>query len=67
VADPIRYYFDQHYPNQATKGLHQSGMQHAGIIWGRATKHSIGELIQLLFLLHETTDHENMRNKVEYL
>jgi hypothetical protein len=111
VADPIRYYFDQHYPGPVAQGLrqrgidiltaqeagrcgspdldqlafataeervmatfdtdylalHQSGVQHAGIAWCSATKYSIGELIQLLFLLHATTDRDAMRNRLEYL
>jgi predicted nuclease of predicted toxin-antitoxin system len=111
VAEPIRYFFDQHYPKQVAEGLrrrgldvltaqdagrcglpdpdqlafatadgrilvtfdsdylalHQSGVQHGGIAWCKATKYSIGELIQLLFLLHGTSDRDSMRNCVEYL
>ncbi len=47
--------------------LHASGVLHAGIVWCRATKYTIGQLIQLVFLLHQTTDRDRMRNHVEYL
>jgi hypothetical protein len=111
VADPIRLYFDQHYPWPVAQGLrrrgidvltaqeagrcgfadpdqlafataeervmvtfdpdylalHQSGVQHGGIAWCKATKYSIGELIQLLFLLHGVSDRDDLRNRVEYL
>ena len=46
--------------------LHQAGNQHAGIAWCHATKHSIGELIRLLVLLHAIMDRDAMRNHVEY-
>lgn len=47
--------------------LHGSGMAHAGMAWCRATKYTIGQLIQLLFLLYQVTDRDSMRNYVEYL
>ncbi len=111
VADPIRFFFDQHIPSAIARGLrrrgvdvltaqdagrcglpdpdqlqfatagqrvmmtfdpdylalHASGVTHAGIVWCPATKYSIGQLIQLLFLLHGVTDRDAMRNTVEYL
>jgi hypothetical protein len=47
--------------------FHQAGTPHAGIAWCHATKHSIGELIRLLVLLHGVLDRDAMRNHVEYL
>ncbi|MGO9913116.1 MAG: hypothetical protein ACLQIB_00145 [Isosphaeraceae bacterium] len=35
--------------------LHASGVPHAGIVWCRATKYTIGQLIGLLFLLQQVT------------
>jgi predicted nuclease of predicted toxin-antitoxin system len=111
LADPIRFFFDQHIPPGAARGLrrrgvdvltaqeagrcglpdpdqlqfataeqrvvmtfdqdylalHASGVPHAGIVWCRATKYSIGQLVQLLFLLHQVTDSDEMRGDVEYL
>ncbi|MCI0462584.1 MAG: DUF5615 family PIN-like protein [Gemmataceae bacterium] len=111
MADPVRYYCDQHYPSSVTQGLrqrgidvltaqeagrcglsdtdqlafataeervmatfdsdflalHAGGAQHAGIAWCPATKYGIGQLIQMLVLLHAVLDHDQMRNHVEYL
>jgi hypothetical protein len=47
--------------------LHQSGIEHAGIAWCRATKYPIGTLIQMLFLLYSVYDANEMKNRVEYL
>jgi len=47
--------------------LHQAGTPHEGIAWCPASKHSIGELIRLLLLLHGVMDRDAMRNHVEYL
>jgi hypothetical protein len=47
--------------------LHNSGTPHAGIAWCHATKYSIGQLVQLLILLHAVTDRDAMRNRVEFL
>lgn len=54
--------FDQDY-----LALHASGVPHAGIVWCRATKYNVGELVQLLFRLHQVTNGDRMRNIVEYL
>jgi predicted nuclease of predicted toxin-antitoxin system len=111
VAEPIRYYFDQHVQGAVLAGLRQQGVdvltaqeadrcgmpdqdqlafataqqrvvvtfdtdyldlhrsaaQHAGIAWCPATKYRIGQLVQMLVLLHGTTDRDSMRNHVEYL
>jgi len=47
--------------------LHCSGVQHAGIAWCPAKKYRIGQLVQMLALLHGVTDRDSMRNHVEYL
>ncbi len=47
--------------------LHGSGTPHAGIAWCPATKYGIGQLIQLLELLHDVFDRDAMKNRVEYL
>jgi predicted nuclease of predicted toxin-antitoxin system len=47
--------------------LHQAGAKHAGIAWCQEQKHSIGQLIQILQILHGVTDRAGMRNQVEYL
>ncbi len=111
MAEPIRYFMDQHFPGPASRGLqrhginvltaqdagrcglpdteqlafatsaervlvtfdtdflalHQSGVAHAGIAWCPEQKYSIGQLIQILQLLHGVTNRDAMRNTVEYL
>jgi hypothetical protein len=111
VAEPVRYYLDQHLYGAVASGLrqhgidavtaqdagrcglpdpdqlafataegrvmvtfdpdylalHNSGVAHAGIAWCPATKHSIGELLRLLVLLHAVADRDGMHNRVEYL
>ena len=47
--------------------LHQAGTLHEGIAWCPATKYSIGELVQMLVLLHAVSSPEEMQNRVEYL
>src|ERR1700676_490837 len=47
--------------------LHQSGVAHSGIAWCPAMKYRIGQLVQMLLLLHGVHDRETMRNHVEYL
>jgi predicted nuclease of predicted toxin-antitoxin system len=47
--------------------LHQSGCQHAGILWTPLTKHSIGGLIQALLLVHGAMTSEEMLNHLEHL
>ncbi len=47
--------------------LHQGGAKHAGVAWCQEQKHSIGELIQTLLLIHGVLDRDSMRDHVEYL
>jgi predicted nuclease of predicted toxin-antitoxin system len=47
--------------------LAASGVHHAGIAWCHATKHSIGELIRMLALLHGVLAQVEMTDRVEYL
>ena len=111
MADPLRFFMDQHFPGPASRGLlrhgidlltaqeagkcgladdvqlafatveqrvlvtfdtdflaiHQAGVQHAGIAWCYEQKYDIGQLIQVLLLLHGVLDSDAMRNHVEYL
>ncbi len=113
MADPIRYYFDQHIHGAIPGGLRQhgievltaqeagrcgladpdqlafatvqdrvmvthdtddlvlaaSGVAHAGIAFSDATKYqlAVGQLIQMLVLLHAVVGRDQMRNRVEYL
>jgi hypothetical protein len=60
--DRVMVTFDTDY-----LALHNAGTHHAGIASCRATKHSIGELIRLLLLLHGAMDRDTMRDHVEYL
>jgi predicted nuclease of predicted toxin-antitoxin system len=96
VPEPLRFYFDEHYPRPVSEGLrrhgvdvlttqeagrggspdvdqlafaaahqrvivsfdpdflalHQSGVAHSGIAWCQEQKHTVGQLIQALLLLH---------------
>lgn len=47
--------------------LHQTGIAHAGIAWCQEQKHSIGQLIRALLLVHGVLDRDSMCNHVEYL
>jgi hypothetical protein len=47
--------------------LHKSGVSHSGIAWCPETKHSIGQLIQALLLVHGVLDRSSMKDHVEYL
>lgn len=111
MAEPVRFYMDQHFPAPASQGLqghgvdvltaqeagrcglsdadqlafatteervmvtfdpdflalHQSGVEHAGLAWCPEQKHSIGQLIQALLLVHGVLDRDSMRSHVEYL
>ena len=111
MAEPIRFFMDQHFPGPASRGLrrhgidvltaqdagrcgasdldqlafatadarvvatfdtdflalHRAGIPHAGIAWCPEQKYSIGQLIQMLKLLHGVTDRDAMRNSVEYI
>lgn len=111
MAEPVRFYLDEHYPYPVSQGLrrhgvdvlttqeagrcgspdvdqlafaagngsvmvsfdpdylalHKSGVPHAGIAWCQEQKHTVGQLIQALLLLHGVLDSDSMRNHVEYL
>lgn len=47
--------------------LHRSGILHGGIVWCPAQKHSIGQLIQALLLVHGVLDRDSMHGHLEYL
>lgn len=47
--------------------LHQSGVEHAGIVWCPAQKYGAGDLIQASLLLHGVLDSGGMRNHLECL
>jgi predicted nuclease of predicted toxin-antitoxin system len=111
VAEPIRFYFDQHVQGAVAQGLRlraldvltaqdagrcglpdadqlqfatteervmatydpdyltlaAGGVAHAGIVYCHATKYSIGQLIDVLVLLHGVMDRDSMKNHVEFL
>src|SRR3954468_18786120 len=62
TAGRVMVKFDSDY-----LALHRSGVQHAGIAWCQEQKYGIGPLIQLLVVLHQVSDRDQMRNRVEYL
>jgi hypothetical protein len=47
--------------------LAASGVEHAGIVKGVQIKHSIGEWVKGLVLIHAVYSAEEMKNHVEYL
>lgn len=47
--------------------LATSGMEHAGIIIGQPDKHTIGDWVKGLTLVHTVYSAEEMRNRVEFL
>lgn len=47
--------------------LAAAGVAHAGIAYCHATKYAIGQLIDLLALLHGVMDRDSMKNQIEYL
>lgn len=47
--------------------LAASGIEHAGIIYGRQAKHTIGDWIRGLELICKVYTAEDMKNHVEYL
>ena len=47
--------------------LAQQEQQHAGIILGQQHKHTIGDWVAFLELVHTIFDADDMRNVVEYL
>ena len=47
--------------------MHAAGMPHAGIVWIRFRKHSVGSTIELLELLSALHDTDDFENRLEYL
>lgn len=47
--------------------LHATGAAHTGIVWTPSEKHSIGQLISELELLHGVYTADDMINRLEYL
>jgi hypothetical protein len=45
--------------------LHKSGIEHAGIAWCPERKYEIGQLIQVLQLLHGVLNADEMKNHAE--
>jgi predicted nuclease of predicted toxin-antitoxin system len=45
----------------------QREVQHSGIVWCAERKHSIGQLVRALALIHAVMDRDTMRNHVEFL
>jgi hypothetical protein len=42
-------------------------LNHAGIVFCRRTKHSLGEIIRFLILVHDVCDPDEMIGKVQFL
>ena len=47
--------------------IHADGSVHAGICYCHKDKHSIGDLVRLLILVHECFTEDEMRGQLEYL
>ena len=47
--------------------LHTHGQSHAGIVWSREQKYTIGEIIDLLELLAFMYQPDDFANRLEYL
>ena len=47
--------------------LYRKDVLHAGIVYGHAGDHSLGQVIRLLLLLHEILSPEEMVGRVEFL
>lgn len=46
---------------------HASGVQHAGIAYCRMGERTVGQIIEMLRLMHEALTMDEMENRVEYL
>ena len=53
---------DSDYVDLATDGI-----EHSGIVFGQQHKHSIGDWVKFLELVHGVYELDDMRNLVEYL
>lgn len=47
--------------------LHALGVSHAGICYCHQSKHSIGDLLRMLLLVHDCLTADEMRNHLEFL
>ncbi|MBZ0281840.1 MAG: DUF5615 family PIN-like protein [Anaerolineae bacterium] len=47
--------------------LASSGVQHAGIVIGKQYKHSIGDWVSFLELVHGVYESDEMQNVIEYV
>lgn len=59
-----------HLKNAAELGyvrLATEGIEHAGIVFGQQDKHSIGDWVENLSLMHAVYSAEEMQNRLEYL
>jgi len=41
--------------------------EHPGVVFCRRTRHTLGEIIRFLILVHEAYDADEMAGRVEYL
>lgn len=46
---------------------HSQGIEHAGIAYCRMGDRTVGQMIEVLRLMHEVLDPDEMHNRVEYL
>jgi predicted nuclease of predicted toxin-antitoxin system len=54
--------FDSDYLHLASSGSH-----HAGVVWCPSSKHTVGQLISALVLIHSVLTPEEMQDHVEFL
>jgi predicted nuclease of predicted toxin-antitoxin system len=47
--------------------LHQSGAEHAGIVYCPVGKRSVGEIVRYLSLIHDCLTVEDIKGRVEFL
>jgi len=47
--------------------IHAQGIEHAGICYCHKDKHTIGDLLRILLLIHECFAEDEMRGHLEYL
>ena len=43
------------------------GVEHAGIVFGQQHRHSIGDWVRFLELVHTMYEPDEMRNRIEYI
>jgi hypothetical protein len=47
--------------------LAQTGLEHAGLIFGQQHKHGVGHWVNFLELVHSVYSSEEMQNRIEYV